>query len=844
MDKLLVIDGYSMVFRAYYATAYTNVMRTSNGTAVNAIFAFSNMLNKVIDELQPKYVLVAFDKGKKNFRHEMFEAYKGTRKPAPEDLVVQFPIAREFLEAANIPFIELDGYEADDIVGSATRFYKDVEINVLTGDRDLLQLINDNTVVYLMKNGVSEMKRMDEAALWEDYSLKPLQIIDFKGLSGDTSDNIPGIPKVGEKTATKLLNDYGSVENVLDHADEIKGKLGENIRNNKDIALLSKKLATIFTGIELPYALDELELHMDTLGLLKFYQKYEMKSLAARLGEVKQEVVTHSYQSVAKLAVEADELAIYYDHEYTHKLYVCAGDNIFVVDEENIKESKELIENSKIITHDIKGQLHRFSALGIHLNTNCDDLMIEQFLVDTNLKNDLSSVLANNSHVDIVISDKTMKSDSEEENIQKFVNMIAEFKTVSDAFKKTITDYEMNSLYRDIEIPLAFVLFEMEETGVKVDRNVLEEIAEKTRATIEGLTTQIYFMAGREFNINSPKQLGEVLFDDLGLPSGKKRSTNVEVLEELRAISPIVDLILDYRKYSKLLSTYAEGLQKYIGEDGKIHTCYNQCLAQTGRLSSSDPNLQNISVRNEETKEIRRAFIPSVDGYILMSADYSQVELRMLAHCADCQPLKDAFIKNEDIHATTASKVFGVALENVSSEMRRHAKAVNFGIVYGISDFGLASQLGISKKEAKDFITKYYDAYPEIMTYMNQVVSDCEANGYVSTILNRRRYIVDIKSSHYMMKEAAKRAAMNAPIQGSAADLIKIAMIHVNEDLKKHNLKSKIILQVHDELILEVPADEIEIASKILKEDMENAMQLSVPLNADVNTGTDWYNTK
>lgn len=845
MKKMLLIDGYSMIFRAYYATAYANLMRTSSGIATNAIFAFSNMLMKGIEVVKPDYVLVAFDAGKKNFRHEMFGEYKGTRKETPDDLKVQFPIAREFLTAAGIPYVEIEGYEADDIIGSATRYYKDIKFDILSSDRDLLQLINNDTNVLLMKTGISELKRMDEKQLFEDYQLTPMQIIDLKGLSGDASDNIPGIEKVGEKTAIKWLSQYSSLENILDHADEIGGKMGERVKENKEIALLSKKLATIKVDLQLPLSLDELSFELKGASLIKFYQKYEMKSLIKKVDiQVNNTMDDVAYSCVDSLEINDAHYYMYFDNAYTKKIYLSDAKGVYVLENSKINDNKDFFTNQVFVTHDLKKHCHLFNEFGITLSEKCMDLRIEQFLVDSSQGNDIGDLLSIHANIDVSFADKNMRNASLEENVHKFTTLITNFKDIHNTLFDSIEKQNMISLYKDIELKLTFVLFEMEREGVFVDRNVLEEIATKTRDILDGLTTQIYFMAGRDFNINSPKQLGEVLFDEMGLPSGKKKSTSVDVLEYLKDQHPIIELILEYRKYQKLLSTYAEGLQKYIQKDGKIHTVYNQCLAQTGRLSSSDPNLQNISVRNEETKEIRKAFIPFEESNVLMAADYSQVELRMLAHCSNCEGLINSFNNREDIHTTTAMKVFGVDENDVTSLMRRQAKAVNFGIVYGISDFGLANQLGITKKVAKEFIDKYFEAYPEISSYMDEVVKECQNNGYVNTLLNRRRYIPDINASNYMIREAAKRAAMNAPIQGSAADLIKIAMINVSEALKKQNLKAKLILQVHDELILEVPKDEIETVSAILKEGMEKAMTLSVPLDAEVCVGYNWLETK
>ena len=846
MKKFMLIDGYSMLFRGYYATAYTNVMKTSKGIATNAVFAFNNMLMKAIELIQPDYLMVAFDKGKKNFRHEIFGEYKGTRKPAPEDLCVQFPIIREYLTACGIPYVEMDGYEADDIIGSSTRYFKDVEFYVFTSDRDLLQVINDTTKVILMKSGITELKIMDEPTLFEDFQLKPLQIIDFKGLSGDKSDNIPGIEKVGEKTAVKWLNTYGTLENVLDHADDIGGKMAEKLKESREIALLSKQLATIRLDIEIPITLEDVEFHLNKKTLASFYEKYEMKSLLNKLDiavEQKEDEILE-IEIVKSLQISLKAHMMYFDDVFTNAVYIYDSQNIYKLPCDAIGENKEYFEKQIFYTHDVKAHLHKFKKYDIYLNKACEDLRILEFLIDPSLDNQLDGIMQRYTSSNHSYVDKVLKGISLDMQEQAFAYAVAQFATIFDKQMSTIETCEMQSLYYDVELPLTHVLYDMECIGVACERNTLNEIAIKTKEKLEGLQAQIYFMASHEFNINSPKQLATVLFDELMLPCGKKKSTNVDVLEGLIDAHPIIPNILEYRKYQKLLSTYAEGLQKYIQEDGKIHTMYNQCLTTTGRLSSSDPNLQNISVRNEETREIRRAFIPANPQNILLAADYSQVELRMLAHFSHCNGLIDAFKQNEDVHLTTAMKVFKVEKENVSALMRRQAKAVNFGIVYGISDFGLANQIGTSRKQAGEFIQSYFEAYPEIKNFMDEVVKECEQNGYVTTILHRRRYLPDIHASSYMVKEAAKRAAMNAPIQGSAADLIKVAMIKVHHALEENNLKSKMILQVHDELILEVVPEEKEIVASILNDCMEHAIELSLPLEAKVCEGSNWLEAK
>lgn len=848
MDKMLLVDGYSLMFRAYYATAYGSVMRTSTGVPTNAVFAFSNMLNKAIETIQPKYVMVAFDMGKKNFRHSMFEAYKGTRKDTPEDLVQQFPLVREFLTAYGIPFVEVEGYEADDIIGSMTRKFPDVMYNVLSSDRDLLQLINDTTHIMMIKSGVSELKEMDKKTLMEEYSLKPLQIIDFKGLSGDASDNIPGVEKVGEKTATKWLNQYETLENVLDHANEIGGKMGERLVAQREIALLSKKLATICLDVNLPITLEELVFAPKYATLLSFYEKYEMKSLANKVNvssttdksnDEKIEILPFNH------VLDGSVVSFLYDEEMD-QFYFGKDEKIYSISSQDFIANKEYMDwfnATRFVTHDVKNLMHQLDKLSLKLSESCDDLMIMHFLANTLAECSLEAIV-NESGKSVSLHEKILKGLSAEERANVMAKCVSCFKTVYDIYYTKLEQDEMLDLYLNLEKPLCYVLYRMEKQGVSVNVDLLKEIAKDTQLKVNEYSEQIYALAGREFNINSPKQLSTILFDEMGLPSGKKRSTSVEVLETLVDIHPIVGLILEYRKYQKLLSTYAEGLQKFILEDGKIHTVYNQCLTQTGRLSSSEPNLQNISVRNEETRAIRAAFVPSDENHVLMAADYSQVELRMLAHCAEATELKQAFIDDVDIHTLTATKVFNVQAEEVTSLMRRSAKAVNFGIVYGISDFGLANQIGSTKKEAGMFIDRYFEAYPHIQEYMEGLAVFCKEHGYVETLLKRRRYLPDINSSHFMVREAAKRAAMNAPIQGSAADLIKIAMVNIDRELREKELKSHMILQVHDELIFEVPLEEVECMESIIEKGMVEAMTLSVPLVAEVKKGKNWLETK
>lgn len=851
MEKILLVDGYSLMFRAYYATAYGQVMKTSSGIPTNAIFAFSNMFMKVIDQIKPDKVLVAFDSGKKNFRHELFENYKGTRKDAPSDLVMQFPIVREFLSSFGIPWVEVNGFEADDIVGSLSRKFAFAKVDILSSDRDLLQLINENVNVLMTKNGVAELKRMDLAALQEEYSLSPAQIIDLKGLMGDASDNIPGIPKVGEKTATKWLLQYGTLENVLDHADEIGGKTGELVKIYADQARLSKQLATIHLHVEVDVSFEECHFQINAFELKKFYEKYEMRSLINRLNfdvEMETEIKNHPIHSLldSDLSKQAMPLGLHVIAEHGLVL-ISDGEKVYqgkLLDIANAVPWKLWFENTPFIVHHIKDTLHSLAPYGMRLAKPCTDLHIASFLIDSNEPADLHSLIHVHTNENLNLLDKKLFEKPLDEIVQLFARAIIHFKNLNEKFHQRMKKDDLLSLYEEVELPLAHVLFDMEREGICVDLGVLEEIAAKTKEKVDALADQAYIYALREFNLNSPKQLAEVLFDEMGLPVNKKRSTAVDVLEKLSAKHPIIDTILEYRKYQKLYSTYAEGLQKYVAEDGKIHTSYQQCLTQTGRLSSKDPNLQNISVRNEETKEVRRAFVAKDDNHVLLSADYSQVELRMLAHMSDSEDLIHVFRSGGDIHTSTAMKIFHVEADQVTSLMRRQAKAINFGIVYGISDFGLASQIGITRAEAKEFIERYFLAFPQIQPFMNAVVAGCEENGYVTTILKRRRYIKEIHDKNFVVRDAGKRAAMNAPIQGSAADLIKVAMIAIAKRIQERSLSSKMILQVHDELIFDVPVHEISIMEELVKAEMEQAIQLHVPLRVDLSHGRNWLEAK
>ncbi|MBR2826763.1 MAG: DNA polymerase I [Erysipelotrichaceae bacterium] len=851
MSKLLLIDGNSMLFRAYFATVYGRPMSTSAGIPTNAVFGFATMLQKAIEVIEPDSVIIAFDHDKHNFRTEIYKDYKGTRQTTPDSLVIQFPIVREYIDAIGMKQYEQHGIEADDIIGSLSRKYADEDVNILTSDKDMLQLINDNTKVWLMKKGITEMECMDEQALYERFQLKPLQIIDLKGLSGDPSDNIPGVTKVGDKTAIKLLNEYGTVEGLYDHIDEIKGKLKENLVNDREMAFLSKLLATIKTDAEIDIDLDECGYDFNSEKAMEFYSKYEMRSFLNEAKSItpsvkKKEEIREVRVSYFGSGMLTDRTAIFLN-ENNGMAFSNDKGNYYISFEDAIKDKtlREFMGNEQTkILYDVKSWYHLLDKTELSLKGKIIDLKIAAFLSDSKIKN-LDDLLIK-YHATVTRNNNSEQLDlfgNETVDTHYPCEVASKFSEISDKVMKQLDDYGMNELYWNLELPLAEVLFEMERKGVCVRTEVLDAIAEETTAKLEVIEKKIYELAGRQFNINSPKQLAEVIYDDLALMRSSKRSTDASVLKKLENKHPIIPEILEYRKYAKLNSTYAIGLKKYVEEDGKIHSEFNQCIAETGRLSSSNPNLQNISVRNEEAMMIRKAFIPE-EGCVFVGADYSQVELRILAHMADEQALIEAFKNGMDIHTKTAMDVFGVEEEEVTSLMRRQAKAINFGIDYGMTDFGLAERLDIPVWQAREFINQYFERYPNVRRFMDKTIEDCKTNGYVTTLLNRRREIPEINSSNHSLKEFGKRAAMNAPIQGSAADLIKIAMLNVRNRLKKEGLKSEMILQIHDELILNVPVEEKDRLMVLVEEEMENAMELKVPLLAQTECGSTWLEVK
>ena len=864
--KITIIDGNSLLFRAYFATAYPGIeiMRSQDGTPTNAIFAFSNMMNKILSDIKEgESLFVAFDAGKHNFRHDALESYKANRKPAPEDLVKQFPIVRDFLQALGVFQFEEIGFEGDDIAGTvASLASKDgYDVRIFTSDRDFLQLVDNNITVHIIRKGLSDVVPMTPELVEETYGFKPKQIIDYKGLRGDSSDNLPGIPGIGDKTAVKLIQEYGSFDEIVAHAEEIKGKMGETIRDNQEIGRISRDLAVIRTNIDLPFTVEETEYQgYDFQTINEFCQKYGLKQFISKITpkwkkqslnevvlDVKKVTSLKDFDKPSKVGIALD-----YENEddYTNSaLYGIAfnfnGNHLYLSLDDLKQDEKvlDILKDPKVekYCYDYKAIKVALSNEGIEINGLKFDLLLASYLIDSSIKNS-PDVVMNIFGVDIATNEETISLFSQE-NSQRTAK-IAYFSEF--LYSKAINELrKINAieLYETLELPLADCLADMEIEGFPIDVKTLDSFGDVFKEKQAQLAKEIYELAGEEFNLSSPKQIGEILFNKLGLEGNRKMSTSVDILKDLIDEHPIVSKILEHRKYAKLVSTYIEGMKVHIHKDGKIHAKFNQALTQTGRLSSSDPNLQNISVRDEEGKLIRKAFFYPNHEYEILSLDYSQIELRVLSSLSQCESLKNVFKSGEDIHAATAKKVFNLEGEPTDNQ-RRKAKTVNFGIVYGISDWGLADELSIPVKEAKNIINNFYSAYPEIGVFFQKIVADAMKDGYVSTLLGRRRYLRELHDSNYQRREFAKRAAMNAPIQGTAADLIKQAMIRVNAALKENKLKTKMVLQIHDELIFKVPKDEKETAYNVIKEIMENALHLDIPLEVDGGFGEDWYSAK
>lgn len=867
MEELILIDGNSLLFKAFYATSYTgNYMVNRNGIPTNGVYGFARMVEKIIS-INPKYVIVAFDYGKKTFRNELLDTYKATRKETPQELVPQFALAREYLTAHNITWYEVEGYEGDDIIGTLVDFGEknNLKVSVYTGDKDANQLISSQTTIYRTVKGVTELDIYNEQTLFDKYGLKPDQFRDFLGLMGDSSDNIPGIKGVGEKTALKLLHQYGTIEGLQEHQDEIKGKMGEKIRAGMEDALMSKKLATILRNIPIDVDLEKATYQgYDYETLKSFYEKYDMNSLiksmtteAAPKKELKLEIVDHMPEITKDSAVYPS----IYDTNYHRSIILGYGiyndEQAYFISYENALKDELFLaylkdENKKKYGYDIKSAVIGSRWNGIEINGYTFDLSLASYVLEPAVKEELKYVCTHFDYegvqYDEEVFGKGAKKHIPEDDIlaSHIVSKAKAIYELKDVVTKELKDKNQYELYEDIELPVTRILGEMEFAGTEIDLDVLKEMDTAFDETIEKLANDIYRISGTTFNISSPKQLGQVLFEDLGLKGGKKTktgySTSQDVLEKIIDAHPVVPLVLEYRMLTKLSSTYLKGLQEQVFPDNKIHTIYKQTLTHTGRLSSVDPNLQNIPVRSEEGKLIRKAFV-SHNGY-LVSFDYSQIELRILAHMAHVTNLIDAFNQGKDIHRHTAALVFGVKDEEVSPQMRSQAKAVNFGIIYGMSEFRLSKDIGMSISEARDFINKYFETYPEVKTYMDEVVETCKKQGYVSTLLNRKRYIPTINDKNFMVRQQAQRYAMNTPIQGTGADILKLAMIEVDKALKEKHLKSQMILQVHDELIFDVFEDELEEVMSLVKEKMENCIKMDVPLIVEGNYAKNWCELK
>ena len=878
MNKLVLIDGNSLSFRAFYALP---LLSNKAGIHTNAILGFAKLLEKIIREEQPTHFLVAFDAGKTTFRHSKYSEYKGGRQKTPPELSEQFPYIRQLLDAYHIKHYELENYEADDIIGTLSKEadQNDFETIIVTGDRDLTQLATQNVTIYYTKKGVTDVDHYTPEFIAEKYNgLKPIQIIDMKGLMGDSSDNIPGVAGVGEKTAIKLLNQFDSVEGVYENIDKVSGKkLKEKLELSHEDALMSKELATINRHSPIEVTLSDTKLSdiKDNHEKIELFKKLEFKQLLADIdneaSEFEQEQKQVSFDILPTFEYvdfnHLDEAVIHFEIDGSNylkddilKFGFYDKERYIVVDADNIKDYPELIkwlenENSKKVVYDAKKTFVIAHRLNINIQNIVFDAMLASYIIDPSRTIDDVYSVVTNYHQTYVKEDVSIYGKGKKRqvpNAEILNTHIASITKSIDAVKplmeKELESHQQMNLLKDLELPLARILSKMEEIGIYTDINDLQRMQQELQEKLELLVQRIHDAAGEEFNINSPKQLGVVLFETLKLPVIKKTktgySTAVDVLEQLQNEHPIINDILEYRQLAKLQSTYVEGLQKVISNDKRIHTRFNQTLAQTGRLSSVDPNLQNIPIRLEEGRKIRKAFKPSSEDSVILSADYSQIELRVLAHITQDDSLKEAFIHGQDIHTATARKVFGVEAEEVTDLMRRQAKAVNFGIVYGISDYGLSQSLNITRKEAKIFIDDYLASFPGVKQYMSDIVKDAKANGYVETLLHRRRYIPDITSRNFNLRGFAERTAMNTPIQGSAADIIKLAMVEFDKQVQHTSYKAKLLLQVHDELIFEVPKSEVEEFSLFVEDIMEHALDLDVPLKVDSNYGPTWYDAK
>lgn len=865
--RLIIIDGNSLMHRAFYALPN---LTNSKGFHTSVIYGFVNMINKILEEYKPQYIGIAFDRKAPTFRHLEYADYKAGRLKMAEEMAEQIPVLKEVLAAMNIKQSEIDGFEADDIIGTVAAKCDEggIPALIVTGDKDALQLISDNVHTLMTKKGISEIEEYDIAKLKETYGLSPAQITDLKGLMGDASDNIPGVPGVGEKTALELIHQFGTVENVLENAAEIKkNKVRENVTNNKEQALFSKRLATIVRDAPIDFNLEDYALkEADREKLYKLFSELEFKALIEKMcgslpnaaEAVAVEVSVEEISSIGRLgevleqAVKSGMLSVKIDDEMgellrTIYMGVDGKQYRYTMNDDGMQLIKQVMEDPGVMKlgHDIKQEVILMRKLGIDMDPIGFDSMVAAYLLNPS-KGSYKLRDLSQEYLGAGVDGYETKGADQVQKYGATVKLVSELLPI---FTGKLKEYGMEELYLSIELPLVKVLADMEYEGFSVDKSMLEVLSADFAKQIEVLTADIYKLAGEEFNINSTKQLGVILFDKLGLPVVKKTktgySTDVEVLEQLSDKHPIIEKILEYRQLVKLKSTYVDGLIGIINPDtGKVHTKLHQTVAATGRLSSTEPNLQNIPIKTENGRQIRKVFVAKDKDHTLVDADYSQIELRVLAHISGDQGLIDTFVRKEDIHTRTASEVFGVKLEEVTPLMRGRAKAVNFGIVYGISDYGLSQDLKITRKEAKSYIDNYFARYPLVKQYMVDIVEAAKADGYVKTIMNRRRYIPEIASRNAVNRNFGERIAMNTPIQGSAADLIKMAMVKVHGELKRRNLKSKLILQIHDELIVETHRGELEEVKQLVEECMEKAIELKVPVVADISSGDCWFDAK
>ena len=879
--RLIIIDGNSIINRAFYALPD---MSNSEGLKTNAIFGFVRMMFKIIEDYQPTHMSVAFDKKAPTFRHKQYADYKAGRKKMPDELAQQLQPLKDLLDKFNINRLELEGYEADDLIGTVARLGEenDFKVYIVTGDKDAIQLASHKTTTLITKKGVGEVEEYDYDSVLERYEMTPTQFIDLKGLMGDKSDNIPGVPGVGEKTGIKLLKQYSTIENLIEHTDELKGSIKKKIEENKDLALMSKELATIITNVPIEVKLEDLEYgDYNKDDVVEKFKEFGFTSLITKLldiegGEttIKEEIdlkIEHldNVEDFIKKAEENKKVIIdvigkegnILDKRVLYVFLSLDGNEIYYVNEDELPQIKTLLSNPEIKKHgyDLKEDYILLKPYEIELNSMDFDITIAEYLIDSKSSTSYEcSAIAMKyltrkikSKEDLLGKGAKAKKFDEIEFDELSVYIGDILNTVNGVYPKmeeNLKETEMDGLFYHVEMPLVEVLGSMEYIGMKVDKDQLNELKEKFTTIINELENEIFELAGEPFNINSPKQLGVVLFEKLGLPVIKKTktgySTNAEVLEKLRDKHEIIDKITEYRQIVKLNSTYVEGLLKIINpKTGRIHSSFNQTITTTGRISSTEPNMQNIPVKTEMGRDIRKVFVAD-ENCKLVDADYSQVELRVLAHMSGDENMIDAFKHGEDIHSKTASQIFDVDIKDVTSKQRIEAKAINFGIIYGKTDFGLSQDLNIPVTTAKAYIDSYFNKYPKIKEFMDEAVESATETGYATTILNRRRYIPEIKASNFIVRNQGKRFAMNAPIQGSAADIIKVAMVNVYNKLKENNMKSRLILQVHDELIVEAVDEELEMAEKIVREEIENAQSMDVKLDVDLNTGDSWYETK